>query len=192
LPPVYIQVGDHEVLLDDSTRVADRIRAAGGAVDLEVFPEMQHVFQVCAGTVPEADDAIARIGAWLAPRLGTATAVNVARVRRWAWMWNHDVMRMVDECYAEDCEVIDVVRDRVINGREGLRAIERQMADVDPTRRMVITKVVADERTAVVEVESFWRGDSVVARGCVVLTFGDDGLIVSDHTYSADPIGAAD
>lgn len=69
LPPTYIQVGDHEVLLDDSTRVAERLRAAGGDVTLEVFPEMQHVFQVCAGNVPEADDAIQRIGRWLAPRL---------------------------------------------------------------------------------------------------------------------------
>jgi epsilon-lactone hydrolase len=69
LPPIYIQVGDHEVLLDDSTRLADRLRAAGGDVRLDVFPEMQHVFQVCAGRVPEADEAIGRIGSWLAPRL---------------------------------------------------------------------------------------------------------------------------
>ena len=70
LPPMYIQVGDHEVLLDDSTRVAERLRAAGVDVKLDVFPEMQHVFQVCAGNVPEADEAIERIGAWLTPRLG--------------------------------------------------------------------------------------------------------------------------
>jgi nuclear transport factor 2 (NTF2) superfamily protein len=118
---------------------------------------------------------------------------NVERVRHWEWTWNNDVvMRMVDECYAEDCEVIDVIRDRVISGREGLRAIERQMMEVDPTRRMVINKFVADGDTVVVEVESFWKDDSVVARGCVVLTFDSNGLIVSDHTYSADPVGAAD
>ncbi|MEE9413822.1 MAG: hypothetical protein V3V01_00975 [Acidimicrobiales bacterium] len=34
------------------------------------FPEMQHVFQIAAGNVPEADDAVARIGDWLRPRLG--------------------------------------------------------------------------------------------------------------------------
>jgi acetyl esterase/lipase len=71
LPPMYIQVGDHEVLLDDSTRVAERLRTAGSEVKLDIFPEMQHVFQVCAGNVPEADEAIQRIGSWLAPRLGS-------------------------------------------------------------------------------------------------------------------------
>jgi hypothetical protein len=31
---------------------------------------MQHVFQIAAGNLPEADEAIARIAAWLKPRLG--------------------------------------------------------------------------------------------------------------------------
>ena len=119
-------------------------------------------------------------------------ADNVERVRHWEWTWNNDVMRMVDECYAEDCEVIDIIRDRVINGREGLRAVERQMMDVDPTRRMEINKFVADGDTVVVEVQSFWQDGTVVAKGCVVLTFDDAGHIISDHTYSADPIGAAE
>ena len=117
---------------------------------------------------------------------------NVERVRHWEWTWNNDVMRMVDECYAADCEVVDVIRDRVIEGREGLRAVERQMIEVDPSRRMVITKVVASGDTVVVEVESYWKDDSVVAKGCVVLTFDEEGHVVSDYTYSADPIGAAD
>ncbi len=69
LPPIAIQVGDHEVLLDDSTRLAERIKRAGGEVTIDIYPEMQHVFQVCAGNVPEADDAINRLGAWLKSRL---------------------------------------------------------------------------------------------------------------------------
>jgi acetyl esterase/lipase len=69
LPPTYIQTGDEEVLLDDSTRFAARARAAGVEVTLEVVPEMQHVFQIAAGNMPEADAAIARLGAWLRPRL---------------------------------------------------------------------------------------------------------------------------
>ena len=68
--PLYIQVGDEETLLDDSRRVAERATAAGVDVRLDVFPEMQHVFQLCAGNMPEADDAVARIGAYLRPRLG--------------------------------------------------------------------------------------------------------------------------
>lgn len=70
LCPLYIQVGGDETLLDDSVRLADRAKAAGVDVRLDVFPEMQHVFQMAAGTMPEADEAIARIAEWLRPRLG--------------------------------------------------------------------------------------------------------------------------
>jgi epsilon-lactone hydrolase len=67
---VYIQVGGDETLLDDATRVATQAERAGVDVKLDVFPEMQHVFQMAAGNMPEADDAVARIGAYLRPRLG--------------------------------------------------------------------------------------------------------------------------
>ena len=70
LPPLYIQVGDEETLLDDSIRLADKAHRKGVEVRLDVFPGMQHVFQISAGNVPEADEAIARIGLWLRPRLG--------------------------------------------------------------------------------------------------------------------------
>jgi acetyl esterase/lipase len=70
--PLYIQVGGDETLLDDSVRLADRAKAAGVEVRIDVFPEMQHVFQMAAGTMPEADDAVRRIGEWLRPRLGLA------------------------------------------------------------------------------------------------------------------------
>ncbi len=69
LPPTYIQVGDEEVLLDDSVRFADLAKKAGVDITLEIFPEMQHVFQIAAGTMPEADAAISKIGAWLKVRL---------------------------------------------------------------------------------------------------------------------------
>lgn len=68
--PLYIQVGGHETLLDDARRVAQAAERDGVAATLEVFPEMQHVFQMGAGNVPESDDAIAKIGAFLRPRLG--------------------------------------------------------------------------------------------------------------------------
>jgi acetyl esterase/lipase len=57
-------------LLDDAVRVADKARRAGIDVTIDIFPEMQHVFQIAAGNLPEADDAIRKIGAWLKPRLG--------------------------------------------------------------------------------------------------------------------------
>jgi acetyl esterase/lipase len=70
IPPLYLQVGADEGLLDDSTGVAERARAAGVQVEIDVFPEMWHVFQLNVGTVPEADDAVARIARWVRPRLG--------------------------------------------------------------------------------------------------------------------------
>jgi monoterpene epsilon-lactone hydrolase len=69
LAPLYIQVGGDETLLDDSTRLATRAAHAGVEVRLDIFPEMQHVFQLLAGQIPEADDAVARIGAYLKDRL---------------------------------------------------------------------------------------------------------------------------
>ena len=71
--PLYSQVGGDETLLDDSTRVAVKAAHAGCDVRLDVFPEMQHVFQAALGMLPEADDAVARIGAYLRPRLGVTS-----------------------------------------------------------------------------------------------------------------------
>jgi acetyl esterase/lipase len=65
LPPLLIQVGDAEVLLDDATRVAAIARAAGVDVTLEVWDEMPHVFQAFVGLLPEADQAVAGIGEWV-------------------------------------------------------------------------------------------------------------------------------
>ena len=65
LPPLLLQVGDAEVLRDDSTMFAERARAAGVDVTLEVWPEMPHVWQLFGGFLPEADAAIERIAAFL-------------------------------------------------------------------------------------------------------------------------------
>jgi len=68
-PPFVVHVGDAELLLDDSTRLAERASAAGCDVTIEVWPEMQHVFQIAAGNVPESDSSVAKLGAWLADQL---------------------------------------------------------------------------------------------------------------------------
>nr|ADA70030.1 Est10 [uncultured marine bacterium] len=62
LPPLLIQVGTAETLLDDSTRLAERAKSAGVAVVLEPWDDMIHVWQFFAATVPEAQQAIERIG----------------------------------------------------------------------------------------------------------------------------------
>lgn len=65
LPPILIQAGDHEVLLSDSLRLAENARAAGVAVVLQVWEEMWHVFHAWAPDLPEGQQAIEQIGAFL-------------------------------------------------------------------------------------------------------------------------------
>jgi acetyl esterase/lipase len=68
--PIYIQVGDQELLLDDSRMLAKHAQQAGVDVQLDEFPDQQHSFQMAAGLAPEADDAINRFAAWARPKLG--------------------------------------------------------------------------------------------------------------------------
>ena len=70
LPPTLIQVGDHEILLSDSTRLADNIEKAGGEVTLQIWPEMWHVFQFFIGQMPESKKAIKRIAEYLRLQFG--------------------------------------------------------------------------------------------------------------------------
>ena len=65
LPPTIIQVGSDEVLRDDAVRMADRMRAAGCRVQLEIWPRMPHVWHLFAPMMPEARSAIERIGAFI-------------------------------------------------------------------------------------------------------------------------------
>ncbi len=61
LPPLMMQVGSDEVLLDDTLRVAQKAVEAGVRVRLEVIPHMFHVFQLAAGILPEADAALGAV-----------------------------------------------------------------------------------------------------------------------------------
>ena len=72
LPPLLVQVGDAEVLLDDAVRFARRVEEAGGEIEIEVWPEMTHVWHGSVGFVPESDAAVARIAEVVRPRLGLA------------------------------------------------------------------------------------------------------------------------
>jgi acetyl esterase/lipase len=74
LPPALIQVGSDEVLLDDATGMAQRLRAAGCEVALEVWPRMPHVWHLFATVMPEARRAIARVGAFARERTAVTTA----------------------------------------------------------------------------------------------------------------------
>jgi acetyl esterase/lipase len=69
LPPMWIQVGDHEVLLSDAKRLAQQATAAGVDVDFKVWPGLWHVFQGAARVVPEARDSIQELGRFVRERL---------------------------------------------------------------------------------------------------------------------------
>ena len=64
-PPLLVQVGDAEILLDDSTRFAESARRAGVDVTLEVWPEMFHCWHTFAAMLPEGSEATQRIGEFL-------------------------------------------------------------------------------------------------------------------------------
>jgi len=70
LPPLLVQVGTAETLLDDATRFAERARAAGVAVDLDVWDDMVHVWQAFAFVLPEGRQALERVGAFLRRHCG--------------------------------------------------------------------------------------------------------------------------
>ncbi len=69
LPPLLIQVGTAETLLDDSRRLADRAKTSGVDTILEEWEEMIHVWHAFAALLPEGQQAIDRIGEFLEERL---------------------------------------------------------------------------------------------------------------------------
>jgi acetyl esterase/lipase len=77
LPPMLVQVGSHEVLLSDSTRLAERARLAGVEVELEIAPGMWHVYQASAPYIPEANAAFARAATFIRHHTSRAPATPV-------------------------------------------------------------------------------------------------------------------
>ncbi|MEO6972842.1 MAG: alpha/beta hydrolase fold domain-containing protein [Rhodoferax sp.] len=77
LPPIRIDVGDDEVLLADSIRYADRMRAAGVEITLSVWKGMPHVFQSSLGKFLAAERSVNAIGEFLRQRLvGTSPSIS--------------------------------------------------------------------------------------------------------------------
>jgi monoterpene epsilon-lactone hydrolase len=68
LPPLRVIVGGDEALLDDSIRLVRTAGMAGVDANLSIGAEMQHVFPIYCGAMPEADAAVAMIGAWIQSR----------------------------------------------------------------------------------------------------------------------------
>ena len=69
LPPMWIQVGDHEILLSDAERLAQRAADAGIEVDFKVWSGLWHVFQTTARLVPEARESLEDLGRFIRKHL---------------------------------------------------------------------------------------------------------------------------
>ncbi|MFI6169299.1 alpha/beta hydrolase [Nocardia sp. NPDC051052] len=65
LPPLLIQVGSHEILLDDAVRLASRAADHNVAVELQVWPEVPHIFQGCGALLDDADRALLAVSAFI-------------------------------------------------------------------------------------------------------------------------------
>lgn len=65
LPPLLIQVGTEEILLDDAARLAEKAKADGVEVTLDVWDDMFHVWHMGVSLLPEAKAAVSQIGAFI-------------------------------------------------------------------------------------------------------------------------------
>ncbi|WP_433525064.1 alpha/beta hydrolase [Nocardia pseudovaccinii] len=68
-PPMLLQAGTNEMILDDSTRLAARARAANVDVVLDITADVPHVFQSFTGILDEADEALDRAALFLGQRI---------------------------------------------------------------------------------------------------------------------------
>lgn len=68
LPPLLVEVGTAEILLDDARRVAARARAAGVDISTYEGPDLIHVWHFFAGAVPEANEGIERVARFVRDR----------------------------------------------------------------------------------------------------------------------------
>jgi acetyl esterase/lipase len=76
LPPLIIQAGTHEVLLDDAVRLARQAATADVAVTLDITPGVPHVFQAYSPILDEAAAALDRAGQLLTAHLASAERVT--------------------------------------------------------------------------------------------------------------------
>ncbi|MFD6156084.1 alpha/beta hydrolase [Nocardia sp. NPDC060256] len=75
-PPMLLQAGTNEMILDDATRLAARARAAGVDVILDITADVPHVFQSFTGMLDEADEALDRAAYFLGQRIPTRAAIS--------------------------------------------------------------------------------------------------------------------
>ncbi|MEM9120979.1 MAG: alpha/beta hydrolase [Cyanobacteria bacterium P01_F01_bin.56] len=69
LPPLHIQVGDTELLLDDAKRVHDKVQSCGGESELLVYAGVFHGWQILDGVVPEARTSLQQAADFIATQV---------------------------------------------------------------------------------------------------------------------------
>ncbi len=79
-PPLFLQAGSSEILRDEAVRTAQRAHEAGVDVELELWPQTPHAFQM-ASFLPEAAQAMGRIVRFVLARTGWREGVSVAATR---------------------------------------------------------------------------------------------------------------
>lgn len=83
-PPLFLQAGSTEMLRDEAVHTAEKAHAAGVDVELELWPQTPHSFQM-APVLPEATLALDRIVRFIVARTGWATAATSAAATKPWW-----------------------------------------------------------------------------------------------------------
>lgn len=78
LPPVLIQVGEHEILADDAVRLAEAFERSGVSVELEIWESMTHAWHAFRHMLPESEAAVRRLGAFLKAKIALRTDPSAA------------------------------------------------------------------------------------------------------------------
>lgn len=113
---------------------------------------------------------------------------NLEAVKRWEETYNHDIEALVDDVYAEDCEIVDVLRGVTFRGREKLRAFERRTAAAAPTRSLRVLRAIASGDSVAIEAEGRFPTGTFAL--CAFLVFDDAGRVAQDRTYMTGPPAA--
>ncbi|QCK14713.1 alpha/beta hydrolase [Mangrovivirga cuniculi] len=65
LPPMFIQVGSHEILLHDAVKLAEKAASSGNRVELDIWDKMFHVWHFLAPSLPEANKALLKVAQFI-------------------------------------------------------------------------------------------------------------------------------
>lgn len=81
LPPLLLQVGSTEILLDDSRRVDAKVREAGGISKLEIYDDLFHCWQMLDGIVPESRTALRQAATFICGHISSTDEASAVAVR---------------------------------------------------------------------------------------------------------------